>query len=53
MGTGAGNLKRQAVADPSVVALIGHFNSGAAKLSIPVLNQADLVMVSPQTPILV
>jgi len=43
----AGNLKRQAVADPSVVALIGHFNSGAAKLSIPVLNQADLVMVSP------
>jgi len=42
----------KAVADPSVVALIGHFNSGA-KLSIPVLNQADLVMVSPQTPILV
>lgn len=37
----------KAVADPSVVALIGHFNSGAAKLSIPVLNQADLVMVSP------
>ena len=37
----------KAVADPSVVAFIGHFNSGAAKLSIPVLNQADLVMVSP------
>ncbi|HIK11029.1 MAG TPA: branched-chain amino acid ABC transporter substrate-binding protein [Oscillatoriaceae cyanobacterium M33_DOE_052] len=34
-------------ADKSVVAVIGHYNSGAAKLSIPILNQADLVMVSP------
>jgi len=38
----------QAVADPSVVALIGHFNP-VLQLSIPVLNQADLVMVSPNT----
>lgn len=37
----------KAVADGSVVAVIGHFNSGAAKLSIPILNQANLVMVSP------
>lgn len=37
----------KAVADPSVVAFIGHYNSGAAKLSIPILNQANLVMVSP------
>lgn len=37
----------KAVADPAVVAVIGHFNSGAAKLSIPILNQKDLVMVSP------
>lgn len=37
----------KAVADKSVVAVIGHFNSGAAKLSIPILNKADLVMVSP------
>lgn len=37
----------EAVADPSVVAFIGHYNSGAAKLSIPILNQANLVMVSP------
>ncbi len=37
----------KAVADDSVVAYIGTFNSGAAKLSIPILNQADLVMVSP------
>ena len=26
---------------------IGHFNSGAAKITIPVLNQAGLVMISP------
>jgi branched-chain amino acid transport system substrate-binding protein len=37
----------KAVADKSVVAYIGTFNSGAAKLSIPILNKADLVMVSP------
>jgi branched-chain amino acid transport system substrate-binding protein len=37
----------KAVADKSVVAFIGHFNSGAAKLSIPILNKADLAMVSP------
>lgn len=37
----------KAVADKNVVGLIGHFNSGAAKLSIPILNRANLVMVSP------
>lgn len=37
----------RAVADKSVVAVIGHFNSGAAKLSIPILNKENLVMVSP------
>jgi len=37
----------KAVADKNVVAVIGHFNSGAAKLSIPILNQANLVMISP------
>jgi branched-chain amino acid transport system substrate-binding protein len=35
------------VADPKVVAVIGTFNSGAAKLAIPIFNQGDLVMVSP------
>ncbi|PSB23953.1 branched chain amino acid ABC transporter substrate-binding protein [filamentous cyanobacterium Phorm 46] len=35
------------VADGSIVAAIGHYNSGAAKLSIPVLNQANVVMISP------
>lgn len=37
----------KAAADGSVVAVIGHYNSGAAKLSIPILNQANVVMVSP------
>jgi branched-chain amino acid transport system substrate-binding protein len=37
----------KAVADPAVLVYIGTFNSGAAKLSIPILNQAGLVMISP------
>ena len=37
----------KAVADPSIIAYLGTFNSGAAKLSIPILNQANLVMISP------
>src|SRR5512138_2238814 len=37
----------KAAADPSVIAYLGTFNSGAAKLSIPILNQANLVMISP------
>jgi len=35
------------VADRNVVAVIGHFNSGATKISLPILNKANLVMVSP------
>jgi len=38
----------KAAADKSIVAYLGTFNSGAAKLSIPILNGAGpLVMVSP------
>ncbi len=37
----------KAAADKSVIGYIGHFNSGAAKLSIPILNQAGVVMISP------
>ena len=37
----------KAVADKSIVAYIGTFNSGAAKLSIPINGAANLVMVSP------
>jgi branched-chain amino acid transport system substrate-binding protein len=45
-GKEAENANR-AVNDPDVVAYIGTFNSGAAKVSIPILNRANLVMVSP------
>jgi branched-chain amino acid transport system substrate-binding protein len=38
---------RKAINDKSVVAYIGTYNSGAAMVSIPLLNQAGLVMVSP------
>jgi branched-chain amino acid transport system substrate-binding protein len=38
---------RKAAGDKSIVAYIGTFNSGAAKVSIPILCQAGLVMVSP------
>ena len=38
----------KAAADPSVIAYLGTFNSGAAKLSIPILGQAGpMVMISP------
>ena len=37
----------KAVADPSVMVYIGTFNSGAAKVAIPILNPANLVMISP------
>jgi branched-chain amino acid transport system substrate-binding protein len=37
----------KAVSDPDVMAYIGTFNSGAAKMSMPILNKANLVMVSP------
>lgn len=37
----------KAIQNPSVVAYIGPYNSGAAKISMPKLNQAGLLMVSP------
>ncbi len=38
----------KAAADKSIIAYLGTFNSGAAALSIPILNQAGpLVMISP------
>jgi branched-chain amino acid transport system substrate-binding protein len=33
--------------DPDAMVFIGHFNSGAAKLTIPILNAACVVMISP------
>ena len=36
---------RRALQDPDVVACIGPLNSGAAKVSMPILNFGDLLMV--------
>src|SRR5574341_369885 len=38
---------QQAAADPRVMAYIGPLNSGAARVSIPITNQAGLVQISP------
>lgn len=38
---------KKAIADPSVIGYIGTYNSGAAKVSMPMLNKAGLVMISP------
>jgi len=41
------NNANRAVADPDVMAYIGPYNSGAAKKSMPILNEAGLLQVSP------
>jgi branched-chain amino acid transport system substrate-binding protein len=42
----AANAQR-AIQDPDIMAYIGTYNSGAAKIAMPILNKASLVMVSP------
>ena len=42
----AANADR-AIADPDVMAYIGTYNSGAAKIAMPKLNNAGVVMISP------
>jgi branched-chain amino acid transport system substrate-binding protein len=37
----------KAVADPDAMVYIGTYNSGAAKVAIPILNAVDMVMISP------
>jgi branched-chain amino acid transport system substrate-binding protein len=37
----------RAAGDPDIMVYIGTFNSGAAKIAIPILNRANLVMISP------
>ena len=37
----------KAVRDEAVVGYIGTYNSGASKISMPILNKAGLVMISP------
>ncbi len=44
--TEAGNATK-AVNDADVMVYLGTFNSGAAKVSIPILNKAGLAMISP------
>ncbi len=38
---------QKAVQDPDIMAYIGTYNSGAAKIAMPILNKASLAMVSP------
>lgn len=38
---------RKAVADDDVMVFIGPYNSGAAKVSMPILNEAGLLQISP------
>ncbi len=42
----AANAER-AIRDPDVIVYIGPYNSGAAKISMPKLNEAGLAMISP------
>jgi len=37
----------KAVSDPDAMIYLGTYNSGAAKISIPILNQASLTMITP------
>jgi branched-chain amino acid transport system substrate-binding protein len=38
---------RRAAENPSTIAYLGEFNSGASALSIPILNEAGILQVSP------
>lgn len=46
-GTVETSNANKAANDPDAMVYIGTYNSGAAKLSIPILNAACLVMISP------
>jgi len=38
---------RKAAQDPSTIAYLGEFNSGASAISIPILNEANTLQISP------
>jgi branched-chain amino acid transport system substrate-binding protein len=38
---------RKAAQDPSTIGYLGEFNSGASAVSIPILNQAGIMQISP------
>jgi branched-chain amino acid transport system substrate-binding protein len=42
-----GQNARKAVSDPTTIAYLGEYNSGATKISLPILNQASIAQVSP------
>jgi branched-chain amino acid transport system substrate-binding protein len=42
-----GQNARKAVSDPTTIAYLGEYNSGATKISLPILNQAGIGQVSP------
>jgi branched-chain amino acid transport system substrate-binding protein len=42
-----GQNARKAVSDASTIAYLGEYNSGATKISLPILNQAGIAQVSP------
>jgi branched-chain amino acid transport system substrate-binding protein len=42
-----GQNARKAVSDPTTIAYLGEYNSGATKISLPILNQAGIAQVSP------
>ncbi len=41
------NNARKAAQDKSTIAYLGEFNSGASAISIPILNQAGILQISP------
>src|SRR5499425_3498335 len=46
-GTVEAEIAQKAVADADVMVYIGTYNSGAAKVSMPITNKAGLVQISP------
>ena len=42
-----GQNARKAVSDPATIGYVGEYNSGATKISLPILNQAGIAQVSP------
>ena len=38
---------RKAAQDPSTIVYLGEFNSGASAISIPILNEANILQISP------
>ncbi|HEY7490983.1 MAG TPA: branched-chain amino acid ABC transporter substrate-binding protein [Candidatus Tectomicrobia bacterium] len=46
-GTVEAEIAQKAVADPDVMVYIGTYNSGAAKVSMPITNKAGLAQITP------